>query len=1545
MDETELEIGYTLARFTIPQIIAQPPRLDKRRRDRLLAFVRSLPPEAHARLREAIRDDRAPKRHRLLNGNAMPLPARSEFLPGPSAVHTGDIEDLIDGPFLQVAPVTTVNDCIARFIDRTSNAALRKVVCVVCARRIFQHTAVECEPEQLPNKDVLRPTHPHPQHELVGDILLHAPAVRQPAPHYVCSECHAQLLLGDLPRFALANNLWIGDIPFELSVLDLAERLLIGLHFPAVYVIKLFPKAPYGKHLKESTIASGVRGNVSTYRLGTNEIAEMVSDQQLPRPAALLSALIAVTFVGFKKLPLRILSKEFEVRRHRVRDALLWLKANNPLYADVDICEECLNALPEAGVPAEIELNVRYTADESVVLREHAGYVPPEVNDDEESEIDESEERQPAAEAQDESQFDHLGPASPKQPNDDPVDYDPAVFALQPHGTIDVAADSVSDTQLFSAAVDNMLPPPIRRYKVRPGSQFVSEYPRTINNDDIDRPEQRTTGGPGNANHLLGCFPVLFPYGAGGVEVDRVSAIPYEQHIRWALQYDDGRFRKDFYFMFQAFGVLQKRLLARSSSLQVRRSTYIQNQLAFQRLTVGDFHLASQEEEARRPISNPVIRSLHHHMTAVRARVLGTDENRIGIRSQVWGMTLRFNPPTLWTTLNLADTSDPIAQVLAGQDIDLDRFCQSAGTDSEGRSTIIAGDPFASAEFFHVCIRLVLEELLGITATHRGNVEHHMGIFGVVNGYIGTVEAQARGTLHLHMLIWLRGAPVARVMKEALSSEIFREKMKSFIRANIRAHLPGTTAKTLLKVPMAANIAYSRPEDPRLPHYTERAVEMERKVARVQQVHECWPHTCERIKNGVKTCKRRAPWPTADDDWVMATGEWGPKRAYGFLNAWNPPLLQTLRCNQDIKVISNGAETKDITFYITLYIAKRQIQAANASALMAKGLAYKARSSRRIKTMQDLNKRMLQRCVNILNRQHEFSGPEAVSYLMGWGDRFISHTYVKIYWDQIMSHVRHVFPHVRGAQFATGLLSTMVADVIDQEEDLPATLTRNDDGVFVLRDQLKEYTDRGERLTNMNFYDYYTLTYDGQEAPTREPTGNQAAEHVSPEDIDDDDHVATGHKRRRGRPISERVPYMPGSRRRRCRIIRGRKQEVNLHFIGKWFPRADVPAEHEYYCLQMLLLFKPWRDLRDLGAGVRSFAEAFTIFQQTANPDHLRIIENMQYFYECSDRANARREAAGNADTAGPGPGAGDFAAPDGMLHMSAFPVELTKEDVQLARESRYAMRERIYGEGALSVALDEGIFASTYTSVPPKPIARQATLADMAQFHEWGQRIASYTRSAAFAENNGVDVGGVEDASNQTILEAVTGNQLAPDDSATVIDMTPSTANVATHRDVQLNVEQQRAHDLVLRHLRRTLAGERPPQLLMVIQGEGGTRKTVVLNSIANSFAELEASHLLAKTATTGVAASLFGGQTLHNWAGLRIGDVPRRGSEATQAKRMRNMRNVLYLIIDEFSMMTKRLLASTSDVINAVKHDLHLCEENDAFGGISVILVGDLH
>ncbi|KAF8058223.1 hypothetical protein FPV67DRAFT_1785896, partial [Lyophyllum atratum] len=387
------------------------------------------------------------------------------------------------------------------------------------------------------------------------------------------------------------------------------------------------------------------------------------------------------------------------------------------------------------------------------------------------------------------------------------------------------------------------------------------------------------------------------------------------------------------------------------------------------------------------------------------------------------------------------------------------------------------GDPFAAAKFFHHTICTVLKTLFGIRgASGKLPVKREVGIFGTVNAYIGTVEAQGRGTLHVHMLLWLKGAPSSGRMKEALELQEFQEKVVSFIRQTIRADLDGATAAEVLAIPLEAEISYNRPIDPKSVGYDVKAKAEERKLARALQVHECSNERCLQIKNGCKQCKRRAPFPLAGEDWVNSDGDWGAKRTYAYLNNWSPELLQCLRCNHDVKLLTNGGGTKAITFYITSYATKKQDPSSNTSALLAKRLAFHHVQEKFNADYVDMNRKMLIRCANTLTREHECSAPEVMSYLMGWGDRFLSHLYVSIFWDTAVGGLKMAFPQLRRKTH----IGAAIAGLPDRQSTKENEYMRLDmvDGELKLRDQLKEYADRGLELDCWNFMDYFTHTYD-----------------------------------------------------------------------------------------------------------------------------------------------------------------------------------------------------------------------------------------------------------------------------------------------------------------------------------------------------------------------------------------------------------------------------------------------------------------------------------
>ncbi|RDB26275.1 ATP-dependent DNA helicase pfh1 [Hypsizygus marmoreus] len=1403
--------------------------------------------------------------------------------------------DDVDVDFMRTPSDDIRNSCLSDYIDQTTNEALRQSVCTVCARLLPAAEIVERTLVNVPNRDLLKPQKSHPRHDLTEGLLLCKAGLSSPGMGNVCEECHRKLDKGKRPPLSLSNHMWIGDVPHELKVLTLPERLLIAKYLPAAYVVKMYPKAEGANAWDRRTLNNAMKGNVSTYRLNPEDVVHFMAGNEMPPPPEVLAATIAVTIVGKGGKCEASLPRCFRVKRGRVHAALLWLKAHNPLYASMVISEDRLALLPDNGVPDAITHAVRYSDDEELLEEERNGYVP--CQEDEEADIGEHEDVNAAgmmdiehAMDEDDAEFEDA--------------FDARAFPMHSLGVVDVSGTNVPDADIVAHGLSNLTGDQAADLVIRRSSAFVNEYARQ---DKLTG--QRTDGGPDDTNHLLGCFPVLFPYGQGGFEVDRLENVPYEKHAAWALQYFDKRFRKDPHFMFLVFGVIQKRQVCRATSLQMGKSTFIRNERLLSEVTPGDLKKASAEESQRVPFSNPAVQALRTNVTSVRSKVQGTDESRQSIRSKIWSNTVKFNPPSIWLTLNPSDTHSPIAQVFVGEEIDLKDFDPADPPNSKQRAMNIAEDPFGAAEFFHNTIRWLLTTLFRITgATGNKHVQRREGILGTVNAYIGTVEAQGRGTLHLHMILWLKGAPSANVMRTALQSEAFRLRIADYIKNTIRADLGGATGPEVLAMEKVPAVSYRMPLDPRTPNYAAESTRRERLLARSLQLHTCDRFRCRTVKNGRVQCKRRAPFDLSAHDYINPDGSWFVKRTFGYLNNWNPVLLQAMLCNHDIKLLTNGNDTKDISFYITNYTAKKQVNTSNSSALIAKQLAFLIRKERRNGDIVDINRKLLCRCANTLSREHEFSAPEVASYIMGWGDRYLSHQYVPIYWDAATTALRATFPQHFTVEEVDG----------DDDEDSPheeLVTVRMVEGRIQLRDQLKEYAQRGEALQHYTFLSFFADTYD-------------AGVINSPEDVD---------RPGPGRPQNSRFPYLPNSGRDgRCRVVRSTGHEMVPEIIGKWFPRGDDPATADFFSACMLLLLSPWRSLNDLaGEG-----ESFTNKRRRVLDDDVeaaRIMDNIQYYYDCSDAATKKRNNARN-DIGEQPP---FLTSSDTQTHVNEDdqppPSEdgegeclLTEEHVEMALRRSWPLREIRFGQAAMEIAEEAKIFDfEGINRAPLKPGVSCASWADRPQFAAWEEMVQAITRSP-------------DRPSGPRQQTAAASNEVAPVNEDSFYLAPPDVPSP----DVSfLTVDQRRAHNIIDNHLKAHLAQESPRQLLMIVQGQGGTGKSTLISQITKSFEHRRASHLLARTATTGVAASLIEGQTLHSWAGIPRSGGLKAPSKTTRDKRMKNIGCTRYLIIDEFSMLMKDILCMLSQILGEHFNDEDYASTTTPFGNVNIILCGDPH
>lgn len=117
---------------------------------------------------------------------------------------------------------------------------------------------------------------------------------------------------------------------------------------------------------------------------------------------------------------------------------------------------------------------------------------------------------------------------------------------------------------------------------------------------------------------------------------------------------------------------------------------------------------------------------------------------------------------------------------------------------------------------------------------------------------------------------------------------------------------------------------------------------------------------------------------------------------------------------------------------------------------------------------------------------------------------------------------------------------------------------------------------------------------------------------------------------------------------------------------------------------------------------------------------------------------------------------------------------------------------------------------------------------------------------------------------------------------------------------------------------------------------GPAGAGKTFVLNKFIQ-FAKSEGKHV-SVTATTGLAATHLGGNTIHSWSGIGVHDILPDGFADHMSKTRRDIiEKTDVLIIDEISMLHDFRLDMVDEVCRLVR------KKDEPFGGIQLVMSGD--
>jgi hypothetical protein len=229
---------------------------------------------------------------------------------------------------------------ITGFCEDTHPSCFEESGCAVCGRltikkQLIALKDVQCSLEPLVRWGVTsieRTCETQEHKEVMGPIL-------DTDCSSMCTSCHTFLKKGTCPAMALANGIWLGKVPAELTGLTFVEKILISRVRHNRCVVR---------------IASGrykMRANAISFQ---NPIPRLYD--VLPPPLEELDQVLACVFTG----PCQPTEKDIErtpllVRRKQVGKALQWLKLNHTDYHDIEISGNNLEKYPQNGTPVVID--------------------------------------------------------------------------------------------------------------------------------------------------------------------------------------------------------------------------------------------------------------------------------------------------------------------------------------------------------------------------------------------------------------------------------------------------------------------------------------------------------------------------------------------------------------------------------------------------------------------------------------------------------------------------------------------------------------------------------------------------------------------------------------------------------------------------------------------------------------------------------------------------------------------------------------------------------------------------------------------------------------------------------------------------------------------------------------------------------------------------------------------------------------------------------------------------------------------------------------
>ncbi|KAJ6473025.1 hypothetical protein C8R45DRAFT_751164, partial [Mycena sanguinolenta] len=282
------------------------------------------------------------------------------------------------------------------------------------------------------------------------------------------------------------------------------------------------------------------------------------------------------------------------------------------------------------------------------------------------------------------------------------------------------------------------------------------------------------------------------------------------------------------------------------------------------------------------------------------------------------------------------------------------------------------------------------------------------GIFGKVRVYYRIVEAQGRGSLHIHILIWLDHGLSPIEIREKIKDPDFLAKAFKWYEDVFSHDVPeGTKPYDTSVHAYKGEPVMSRPTGTTTgPAFEQDVRNLMENTAQIHTHNDtCFkylPKTLRNLKDNDKDCRFQLPRDTVKETHLDDEGTIVLKCNNGAVNGYNPLIVAAQRCNMDVKPIGSGTMAMAMFGYVGNYVIKSSLDTAFIFSALCAGI--KAITDSPPKTdegdidKQESSRLLMVKTVNQLIGKRELSAQQVVTELMGWPTKYTNRKYAVLYW-------------------------------------------------------------------------------------------------------------------------------------------------------------------------------------------------------------------------------------------------------------------------------------------------------------------------------------------------------------------------------------------------------------------------------------------------------------------------------------------------------------------------------------------------------------------